>query len=82
MPSNREIFFEAVEAERKRQDERWGGRAHDIEHWGNDWISFITKQVGAACGYSLGNSEFETRMIRVAALALAAYEAGRPREDV
>jgi hypothetical protein len=78
MTETRKIFFDAVEAERKRQDQKWGGRDHDIQHNPNDWTAYIARQASRTSGCAISRHEFETQMVRVAALALAAFEAGRP----
>ena len=73
----RKIFFEAVEAERKRQDQQYGGRSHDIMHTPSDWAVFIAYQASKSAYCRVTLSGFEFQMIKVAALALAAFEAGR-----
>ncbi len=74
--------FEEIIKERARQDEEWGGSEHDDEHEPLDWVRFIRKQCrivenppdrGIVGGY-------ESRMIKIAALALAAVESHRRRK--
>lgn len=74
-------FLEDVFLERKRQDEQWGGPSHDDCHHRNDWITFIRKQLnladGDASGASVPDADFWERMVKVAALAMAAAESQR-----
>lgn len=75
--SNEQIFFEAIEAERERQDRMWDGPDHDDQHSRRDWIAFICREASKADRCTPG--QFETQMVQVAALALAAYESMRRR---
>lgn len=63
-------------AERMAQDEQWGGEQHDDEHNMDDWLRFIRYQEAMAVQASIraDQHEFRDRMIKVAALALAALE--------
>ncbi len=68
----RQIFADIV-VERKYQDEKWGGPAHDSTETEANWADYITEYAlgeGRAAGY-----DFRTRMVKVAALAVAALEA-------
>jgi hypothetical protein len=68
--------YGALEAERKRQDEQWGGWSHDDVHSDAMWIALLTKHAGRA----IQQGAFLSQMIRVAAIAVAAIEAfGRAR---
>jgi hypothetical protein len=78
----RDLLFGEISQERVRQDEEWGGADHDDEHEPLDWVRFIRKQCriienppesGIVGGY-------ESRMIKIAALALAAVESHRRRK--
>lgn len=82
--TERQIFFEAIEAESARQDRLWGGSDdhnaridHDDDHSRRDWIAFICREASKADRCTPG--EFETQMVQVAALAMAAYESIRRR---
>ena len=70
----RNDIFKEIEAERVAQDERWGGPEHDDKHGSYDWIAFITRNVGLAVTRPWDAREFRRRMVRVAALAVAAVE--------
>lgn len=79
MMTRREIFAD-IKAERSRQDEKWGGREHDRQHWPGDWCAFIfehTAKAFAAAHRGPGDgdrSDYKARLIEVAALAVAAIE--------
>ncbi len=60
-----------IMAERARQDAKWGGPSHDDEHPLGDWMDFIQIQVSNIFG---GVGSKRVRLIRIAALALAAVE--------
>lgn len=77
--AERDLLFGEISRERALQDEEWGGAEHDDEHEPLNWARFIRKQCrimenppesGIVGGY-------ESRMIKVAALALAAVESHR-----
>ena len=65
-----------VEAERKRQDRKWGGREHDAEHTDADWIELLyerlTKLEEAATGDSM--DPIRRRAIQLAAVSMAYLE--------
>lgn len=71
-----EEFLSKVKEERINQDKQWGGEDHDDSHSMADWANFIHKQAREAKkidSLSVTNAEeFNDRMIKVAALALAA----------
>ena len=70
---DRNDIWNEILKERNLQDRQWGGPEHDDEHNSRDWIIFIVKQLGkASVPWSEGN--FKIRMIKVAALAVAALE--------
>lgn len=77
--------YEDIKAERARQDEEWGGPGHDDGHPITSWWSFIDKQMHLAW-YDIYRSGIEgwdregvgivrDRLVKVAALAVAAIEA-------
>jgi hypothetical protein len=70
-----EIFAEIAD-ERARQDRQWGGAAHDDEHSDADWYSYIRYQ-GEYVHDQIIPTAFEERMIKIAALAVAAVESSR-----
>jgi hypothetical protein len=75
----RDLLFGRISRERTRQDEEWGGAEHDDSHNHQDWVIFISKQIGLALAYR--SNDFESRMIKVAALAIAAIESSRRKEE-
>jgi hypothetical protein len=71
----RSDIFNEIEAERRAQDEEWGGPEHDYTHSFRDWISFVVKQLGKAASWGGDSRIFRTGMLKVAALCVAAIEA-------
>jgi hypothetical protein len=71
--SRYDIYGE-IEAERERQDEKWGGPEHDDGHTSHDWVAYLARHAGKAVMWPFGPSLFRRQMIRVAALAVAAVE--------
>lgn len=63
--------YDEIKRERVRQDAQWGGPAHDDTHDQTDWESYIEKQTMLA---DHNPSSHRERMIKVAALAVAAIE--------
>jgi hypothetical protein len=61
------IFAEVMQ-ERKRQDAKWGGPAKDDTNTDQDWLNYVTDQIGDV---KLSDRE---ALIRVAALSVAAIE--------
>lgn len=70
-------ILEEIKLERQRQDEQWGGPGHDDDHALSEWCDFIFKQNRLAEVQSLNPLRFEERMVKVAALAVAAIESSR-----
>lgn len=69
-----------VAAERKRQDEKWGGPEHDDRKSPNDFVQHVQDYAGwarvmAGMGGTEGANKYRKRMVQVAALAVAAVEA-------
>jgi len=62
--------FKEIRIERKRQDHQWGGPTHDDEHFEENWENWI---IDFAKG-DRGPSSHRDRMIRIAALAVAAIQ--------
>lgn len=69
--------------ERARQDAQWGGPAHDDTHTMGDWLNFVNKQAGLTQTSAVRDeAEMRGRMVKIAALALAAlasYERKNPK---
>jgi len=64
-----------INAERCRQDAKWGGPSHDDEHDQDDWSRFIDAHLRKATpGFQLDRALFRKQMVRVASLAVAAIE--------
>lgn len=60
----------AIYAERIRQDMEWGGPHRDDEHTILDWCKHVQKQINRASV----NNDARKRLIKIAALAVAALE--------
>lgn len=64
--------FKAIEDERNYQDDKWGGPIFDDTQTEEQWASHIREY---ANGFNrASNYAFRTRMVKVAALAVAAIE--------
>jgi hypothetical protein len=74
--STLDTFLENVRFERSYQDSKWG-TAFDDKNTTNDWVTYINAYATKAAnvGKDLDVEVFRTSMIKVAALAAAAYEA-------
>lgn len=74
---NRGPIFAAIIAERVAQDKEWGGHGHDTEHRLEDWLEYIDKQCSKAYTdmYRRNTEEAKQRLVKIAALAIAALEA-------
>ncbi len=66
------LVLNEIVDERARQDVKWGGPERDDEHDRVAWLDFINGQRLAAADKSA--AEFRQRMIKIAALAVAAVE--------
>lgn len=80
--TERDLLFGEISRERDRQDRIWGGVEHDDSHSRQDWLSFIHKQGRLAeqawSPSAVAEKEFfESRMVKIAALAIAAIESSR-----
>lgn len=71
-----------IRSERARQDAQWGGPAHDDEHERYDWPHFIVKftqraMASAHVDDAVAILSYESAMVKVAALAIAAIQSSR-----
>jgi hypothetical protein len=57
--------------ERRMQDRQWGGSHHDDSHDLIDWIQYMGYQ---ATHIKSGDPKYRERLIKIAALAVAAIE--------
>ena len=74
--SIRERVFDYISDERERQDAKWGGKDHDMDHYKRIWTRLIVRQLGDA-DRTLergGIDDWGNQMVQVAALAVAALE--------
>jgi hypothetical protein len=69
--------LDEVQAERQRQDEKWGGPEHDSEHEMDEWLNLLNARRGLAlhARYHGDSADYRRRLIQIAALAVAAVEA-------
>ena len=65
----RQDIFDAINKERDRQDEQWGGQAHDEDHNDNDWLRILDRRMVV-----IGENQSVGRMTskRMAVVKLAA----------
>ncbi len=75
----REII-DAIMQERIAQDKKWGGASHDDQHNAWDWIQYIRNQESKAF-IAEDFDEYDSRMVKVAALAIAALESTRRKRS-
>lgn len=68
----REATVLEIQTERRRQLKIIGGPKHDDEQTGAIWLGMITRQVNRAFDH---RDEIRTRLIKIAATAVAAAEA-------
>lgn len=73
MSEARKKIFEDLEKERAYQDKEWG-RDFDKKNTINDWVTYIMIYAGESSRQGLDIEEWRTKMIKVAALAVAAIE--------
>ncbi len=74
------VIFKRIKEERARQDAQWGGGRHDGEHNLHDWCDYISKQVYKLRARPTSDEAME-RLIKIAALAIAALEAAAPARE-
>lgn len=69
-------LFSEIQAERARQDDKWGGPDHDDQHTTAEFVQLIEDYAGWARTMAGMNSHDKARkrLIQVAALAVAAVE--------
>jgi hypothetical protein len=69
-------IYSEIEEERTRQDEKWGGPAHDDSHSPGDWRWLVGQRMGRAyTEYAQGAiAAHRKRLIEAAALVVAALE--------
>jgi hypothetical protein len=76
----RQGIYSEIEAERDRQQRRWGDAADDTKNTPNDWAAFIGHHAtrwfgGGFAPYDAATVRaFRAQMIKVATLAVAAVE--------
>ena len=71
-----EEILELIRNERIRQDDLWGDE-FDSKNTPNDWVAYVTRYAGLAVTMPWNPEEFEDKMLKVAAIAVAALEQSR-----
>lgn len=66
--------YDEIADERARQDELWGGPAHDDEHDRANWCYILDKFVLKARHATADPSKHRHVMMQIAAIAIAACE--------
>lgn len=74
--------YDEIRFERARQDIKWGGPEHDDTHGWHDWIRFIDDQANKWPAHPNVGKERRSRLIKIAALAVAAIESHDRRRAV
>lgn len=77
-----EEILQEIREERKHQDAKWGGPAHDDEHSMYVWVGFISYYLGQSLSSAIkeyGSVKhryqiFRYHMVKVAAIAVAAVQ--------
>lgn len=75
----RQQAYALISAERGRQEDQWGGAKTDAGRTREEWIRYMQKQLNAA-EWALTAPEWEDRLVKIAALAVAALEVTSPDE--
>ena len=75
-PQSWEAVCRDVLAERVAQDQQWGGSTHDDNHRPDEWCLYIDKQRRLARDADDPRA-YESRLIKIAALAVAAIQSSR-----
>lgn len=71
----RQLIYAQIEAERGRQDEQWGGPAHDDPQPRGKWLALIAEHRDRALKLRRWSDSFRHRLVVIAALCVAAIEA-------
>ena len=64
----------AIIHERNMQDEKWGGAQHDAAHTPEEWCRLLDRYVTRISRSERGSVAYETALIQLAAVAVAALE--------
>ena len=75
--SHQSRILDEVQAERRWQDEKWGGPAHDDTHSVQEFVGFIHEHAEKAIAPGTGPDDTCRRLVEVAALAVATVESIR-----
>lgn len=76
----RDLLFGEISRERSKQDAQWGGAIHDDSHEPWEWCAYIGKHNLMADSADT-TQDYEARMIKIAALAIAAIESSRRKRQ-
>jgi hypothetical protein len=70
-----ETPYQEIRDERARQDQQWGGSAHDATHPPSAWLRYIEKQIKKVRTGT--EAQKRERFVKIAALSVAALETCR-----
>lgn len=70
---SQETILNEIRQERKYQDQKWSGSSFDDTHSEADWLQWLNEYANGT-GRAAGRA-FRERMVKTAALAVAAIEA-------
>lgn len=68
-------LLQIINEELESQYDLWGGPDHDDQHTGNDWVSYIVRQLGTASRTyeSQHYDMYRLALLKVIALGISAY---------
>ncbi len=72
-----QLIFSQISVKRLEQIQQWGGPEHDDLHTPEEWTAFIGKQLS----YYVSGNEPRDRLLKIAALAIAATESFDRNEE-
>lgn len=75
MNTARATILAQIDAERDRQDEQWGGPAHDAGLTRAQWIALIREHTDRAARSATDGDSYRQELVASAAIMIAALEA-------
>jgi len=82
MSDNLTQIINEIVIERAIQDGKWGGPAHDDAHTTQEFITFIHEHAEKTLAPNISEDKTCSRLIEVAALAVAAIESIRRKQQM
>jgi hypothetical protein len=77
--SARRQALDCVSAAIDKEHARWGGSERDDERHPSEWLDYIARQLTMA-SHAASYDDYRDRLVKVAALAVAAFESSERRE--